>query len=35
MASTHPIWADVSAGISELKKNPMAVMAQGVNDLPL
>ena len=29
MVSTHPILADVSAGISELKKNPMAVMAQG------
>ena len=29
MASTHPILADVSAGISELKKNPMAVMKQG------
>lgn len=29
MAATHPILADVSAGISELKKNPMAVMAQG------
>ena len=29
MASTHPILADVSAGISELKKNPMSVMAQG------
>jgi antitoxin StbD len=29
MAVTHPILADVSAGISELKKNPMAVVAQG------
>lgn len=29
MASTHPILADVSAGISELKKNPMSVMKQG------
>lgn len=29
MATTHPILADVSAGISELKKNPMAVIAQG------
>ncbi len=29
MATTHPILADVSAGISELKKNPMSVMAQG------
>lgn len=26
---THPILADVSAGISELKKNPMAVLRQG------
>ena len=29
MATTHLILTDVSAGISELKKNPMAVMAQG------
>lgn len=29
MPTTHPILADVSAGISELKKNPMAVMEQG------
>ena len=29
MAITHPILADVSAGISELKKNPMAVVEQG------
>lgn len=29
MASTHPILADVSAGISELKKNPMSVVEQG------
>ena len=29
MAITHPILADVSAGISELKKNPMAVIEQG------
>jgi len=29
MAITHPILADVSAGISELKKNPMAVLSQG------
>ena len=29
MAITHPILADVSAGISELKKNPMAVVQQG------
>ena len=27
--ATHQILADVSAGISELKKNPMAVMEQG------
>lgn len=26
---THQILSDVSAGISELKKNPMAVVAQG------
>ena len=29
MAATHTILADVSAGISELKKNPMAVVEQG------
>ena len=29
MTITHPILADVSAGISELKKNPMAVVQQG------
>ena len=29
MATTHSILADVSAGISELKKNPMAVVSQG------
>ncbi len=29
MATTHAILADVSAGISELKKNPMAVVEQG------
>ena len=29
MALTHPVLADVSAGISELKKNPMSVVAQG------
>ena len=29
MSATHPILADVSAGISELKKNPMSVIAQG------
>lgn len=29
MSRTHPILADVSAGISELKKNPMSVMEQG------
>ncbi|MGC9387237.1 MAG: type II toxin-antitoxin system Phd/YefM family antitoxin [Hydrogenovibrio sp.] len=26
---THPILADLSAGISELKKNPMAVLSQA------
>lgn len=29
MSNTHPILADISAGISELKKNPMSVIAQG------
>lgn len=29
MTSVHPILADVSAGISDLKKNPMSVIAQG------
>jgi antitoxin StbD len=29
MARTRSILADVSAGISELKKNPMAVLQQG------
>lgn len=29
MATTHPVLADISAGISELKKNPMAVVEQG------
>ncbi len=29
MATTYTILADVSAGISELKKNPMAVVEQG------
>ncbi len=29
MSSTHPILADISAGISELKKNPMSVIEQG------
>lgn len=29
MVATHTILADVSAGISELKKNPMAVVEQG------
>ena len=29
MVTTHSILADVSAGISELKKNPMAVVEQG------
>ena len=26
---THPILSDLSAGISELKKNPMAVLSQA------
>ncbi len=29
MKSTHPILADISAGISELKKNPMAIIEQS------
>lgn len=29
MATTHLILADTCAGISELKKNPMAVVEQG------
>jgi len=29
MSKTHQILTDLSAGISELKKNPMAVVAQG------
>ncbi len=29
MAATHSILADISAGISELKKNPMAVIQQA------
>ena len=29
MALTHKILTNVSAGISELKKNPMGVVAQG------
>lgn len=29
MANTHLILADTCAGISELKKNPMAVLEQG------
>ncbi len=29
MVITYPVLADVSAGISELKKNPMAVVKQG------
>ncbi len=29
MSNTHPILADISAGISELKKNPMSVVEQG------
>lgn len=29
MTITHSVLADVTAGISELKKNPMAVVQQG------
>ena len=29
MAITYPVLADTSAGISELKKNPMAVVEHG------
>lgn len=29
MSTVYPILADVSAGISELKKNPMSVVEQG------
>lgn len=29
MVMTHHILAEISAGISELKKNPMAVVGQG------
>jgi antitoxin StbD len=29
MVTTHHIRAEISAGISELKKNPMAVVRQG------
>ncbi|MBT3187339.1 MAG: antitoxin [Candidatus Thioglobus sp.] len=29
MVVTNPILSDVSAGISELKKNPMSVVEQG------
>lgn len=29
MSTTHLILADICAGISELKKNPMAVVEQG------
>jgi antitoxin StbD len=29
MATTHSILADISAGISELKKIPMSVVQQG------
>jgi len=28
-STTHPILADISAGISELKKNPMAIIEQS------
>jgi len=29
MNDTHPILADISAGISQLKKNPMAIIRQA------
>jgi antitoxin StbD len=29
MVTTHHLLAEISAGISELKKNPMAVVGQG------
>ena len=29
MIKTHPILADICVGISELKKNPMAIIEQG------
>lgn len=29
MSTTHPILADICAGISKLKENPMAVIEQG------
>lgn len=29
MVTTHHILAEITAGISELKKNPMAVVGQG------
>jgi antitoxin StbD len=29
MVRTHHILAEISAGVSELKKNPMAVVGQG------
>jgi len=29
MNNTHPILADISAGISQLKKNPMALILQA------
>ncbi len=29
MVTTHHILSEITAGISELKKNPMAVVAQG------
>jgi len=29
VSTTYPVLADISAGISELKKNPMAVIEQG------
>lgn len=29
MVATHHVLAEISAGVSELKKNPMAVVEQG------
>ncbi|MBL4571580.1 MAG: type II toxin-antitoxin system Phd/YefM family antitoxin [Gammaproteobacteria bacterium] len=32
MTTTFPMLADVTAGITELKKNPMAVVRQGAGE---
>ncbi len=34
MSAIYPVLADISAGISELKKNPMSVIEQG-DGLPI